>query len=289
MRFQILNKLHRIKELIDTQGKRKILQILRILFLPYHEYYFKSNIGFLIKLDLSKDVDCRFYLNKFETNTILFFKEIINSGDIIFDVGANIGIYSIVAGKKVGINGKVFAFEPAEWAQKRLLDNFKLNKLVNIKIITAGVSDLEGDTLFYLCEDDAYNSLGENPMQKIIKEEMIKVITLDEFCRRENITRVNIIKIDTEGADYLVLKGAKNILSKKSAPIIFCEYNRYTQVNKRFKLKDMLDFLINLDYQVYELKGKKLKFFNAEESSAEELICLKSEHYSRIPLDAMEQ
>lgn len=268
---------------IFQRFKRKT-KILKIKYLKRYEFIFKTGYKFKIKLDVRRDVDKLFYLDSFESSTLQLFSNLITPNNIIVDIGANIGVYSLIALSKYRNETFVYAFEPSDWAYNRLLENITLNSFNNVEIIKKAVSDHVGETEFHMCEDDAYNSLGAKPMKKVISSKYIELTTLDEFCKLKKIKKIDILKIDTEGADYLVLKGGVRILNGIEAPIIFCEYNRYTKADESFELHDMISLLESYQYRVYEINNKMLIPFIPEKSNADEIVCLKDEHLSRIPL-----
>jgi FkbM family methyltransferase len=195
-------------------------------------------------------------------------------GAVVFDVGANIGIYSLLAGKKAGQQGHVYSFEPADLAYQRLNKNIRINKFENISVYKQGVSDKNGTTNFYVCEDDAYNSIGSRPMNKVKEVKNIDITSIDEFCIKNNIRRIDVLKIDTEGADLLVLQGAKSVLTSETPPIIFCEFNKNIKSGFNFSLDDYRDFIISMKYRIYEIKNNMLHEFNPVQSNASEILCI---------------
>ena len=264
----------------------KIIRKMRVLFYKYRikkygEIFVKhTGLGFRIILDASKDVDKRFLLSDFEQDNFQLIKKITKKGWKVIDVGANIGLYALTFAKLIGENeGIVFAFEPSDEAFFRINQNIKLNNFKNIKAYKLGVSNEIGETDFYMTEDDAYNSLGKTPMKRIIEKRNIPIITLDKFIEDNNIDEINILKIDTEGADYLVLRGATKLLENKNPPIILCEYNKITQSGYDYRLDDLIDFLELKGYKIYEIIKKKLVPFNPLTSSSSELVCIKKNHH----------
>jgi len=264
----------------------KIIEKLKLLFYQYrikmHREIFikRTGLGFRIILDTSKAVDKRFLFADFEQENFQLIKKITEKGWKIIDVGANIGLYTLTFAKLIGEKeGIVFAFEPSDEAFFRINQNIKLNNFKNIKLYKLGVSDEIGESEFYITEDDAFNSLGKNPMKKIIEKRNIPTITLDKFIEDNNLDEINILKIDTEGADYLVLRGATKLLDNKNPPIILCEYNKTTQSGYDYRLDDLIDFLELKNYRVYEIIKKKLVPFNSMTSSSSELVCIKENHH----------
>lgn len=137
-------------------------------------------------------------------------KKYLEKGNIVIDVGAHIGYYSTYMARLVGKTGKVYAFEPEPHNFKLLERNVKENKFSNIILENKAVSDHVGKSYLYLNE----KSTGDNRIfysndnrEKIV----VDLITLDEYFK--NIKKkVDLIKIDVQGVDLKVLKGAKKIL-----------------------------------------------------------------------------
>lgn len=214
--------------------------------------------GARFRLNMDKSVDYRFYLGEFERGNLDYFLSHIKPDDVVIDVGANIGIYAILAAKRTGIAGKVIAFEPAEKAFESLRNNISLNRLPNVSAVRLGVSDAKKEMIFNVCEDDAYNSLGSAPMQKATRSVRINTINLDAFAEEMDLGRVDVLKVDTEGAEYLVFKCAEKLL-RKFRPKIFFEFNPYTAPGFDFDQYESINFLRTLGYSFLEfIDGKPL-------------------------------
>lgn len=277
--FRIINLM---KKITYKKFKYKLRYFLAKMLSGYDIKY-TTQYGIKLWLDLKKDVDLFLFLGDFESSNIQIFSTLINEKDTVIDVGANIGIYSILASKKVGELGRIYSFEPSTWARERLEKNIKLNNSKNINISSKGVSNKSGKIDFYICEDDAYNSIGEVPMRPVIKKEVIDVISLDDFCKEYKIEKVDILKVDTEGADYLVMQGAMTILNSVNSPVIFCEVNKNIKKGFNFTIDEYLAFFRNNGYSIYEIEKNtnKLFEFNLTNSNSSEIICLKEHHRKR--------
>lgn len=138
------------------------------------------------------------------------------TGDIVIDVGAAFGFYTILASKKVGQAGKVVAIE----AQPNIFDmlnrNIKLNKLTNIISLTYALYSKKTTLKLY----NTYSVMQERAGQSYIE---VSADTLDNLLSQARIKEVNWIKIDVEGAEYEVLKGATQILSASKSISILVE------------------------------------------------------------------
>jgi FkbM family methyltransferase len=193
---------------------------------------------------------------------------------VVFDIGANIGIYTLAASKIVGSAGRVHSFEPACWPFNQLEKNVRLNNATNIVLNNIGASNRSGVAAFNICEDDAYNSIGAGPMETIVARENITITTLDDYSDRYGVTSVDVIKVDVEGADYWVLLGAERII-KKFSPVIFFEYNRMVR-GFPFTLLDLENYLTDLDYKLHYIHRGKLIEFDRETCKESELIAIRS-------------
>ena len=165
--------------------------------------------------------------SELELKTIL---EFINEGDVIFDIGANIGCFSVPFAKKVGSNGKVYAFEPQKFIFNLLKKNAVCNELNNLQIFNNAIGD--ANTILELNDFDYSQSgnfggitLTENYDNSVCakikgtKKNKIKTLTLNNFL---NLKKCNFLKIDVELMESNVLKGAKEFI-KKFRPIIWVE------------------------------------------------------------------
>jgi len=149
------------------------------------------------------------------------FLSLMRPGMTVFDVGANLGMYSLMAAKRVGPGGKVHAFEPTPRLVRKVEDNAALNGFSNIVINQVAVSDRPATAEFFLCADDDQSSLAAISDSAIT----VRTITLDDYIAEQGIGRVDLVKIDVEGAEVCAFAGARRLLSGPEAPAIFLEIN----------------------------------------------------------------
>ena len=263
--------------------QRKSKKLLRE-YLLRNEFIKKTKYGFSIKLNVSKDVDKHFYWGEFEYELINFLSLILNKCSVFIDIGANIGIYTLLASQQMKNMGKVYAFEPSGWAYDRLLENLRINNFNNVETFKIAVSDITGNLKFHMCDDDAYNSLSDAPMQKVKEVIEIQSVRLENFCEECGIKVVDIIKIDAEGADYRVLKGAENILKSNPSPMIICELNKNILKSLSYTKKDFISFMKSFSYDFYSLSNEFLIKIDLENYDVNELICIKNYHIEKFEL-----
>jgi FkbM family methyltransferase len=141
-------------------------------------------------------------------------------GDIVVDIGAHMGRYTIISSKRVGTNGKVVAIEAHPGNFEMLNRNIKLNQLTNVIPLNYAVYSKETKIKLYLPEEDSgftiYNTIMSNRAGTEDKFVEVNANTLDCLLQLNQIREeeVNWVKIDVEGAEFEVLKGATNVLTK---------------------------------------------------------------------------
>jgi FkbM family methyltransferase len=150
-------------------------------------------------------------------------------GDIVIDIGAHIGLYTIISSKRVGANGKVVAIEADPSNFEMLNSNIKLNQLTNVIPLNYAVHSKETKVKLYLPGGESgftkYNTIMPNWINAQEKFVEVNANTLDYLLQLNEIRQeeVNWIKIDVEGAEFEVLKGATNVLSKSKDIAILME------------------------------------------------------------------
>jgi len=184
------------------------------------------------------------------------FRNSIKKGDIVVDVGASIGYFTLIAAKIVGDTGKVFAFEPDSNNFKILKKNVEINKYYNVILEQKAVSDVNGKINLFSSDGIGFHStINPHITTPSIPIESIK---LDQYFRNLNlIDKINFIKIDVEGAEFRVLNGMNMILKQSKNVKILTEFMRYFLIQVGVNPKDMLDLLINNGFKISYLHDVK--------------------------------
>ena len=206
------------------------------------------------------------YVGMFLINTGIFEPEEtklllseLNSGSVVFDIGANIGYYSIVSASKQGVS--VYSFEPDKDSFDLLKSNISLNGLTSVTPVPLALGAQKGKIPFTVNTEHRGKS-GISANGDFDYE--VDVLPLDEYCRLNNIKEIDVIKLDVEGLEIDVLTGAKNTIQASPNLKLFVELNPESLrlVNKN--VNDFLSVLADLDLVpskiIDETRSKTLDF-----------------------------
>ncbi len=184
--------------------------------------------SFKMALNVNEYTQCNYYFS-FPSESLIDLIKL--GGDTFIDIGANVGFFSLYASKKFK---NVIAFEPTQASIELLKNNFKMNNIENLSLHELALSDASGKSIFYENPfNQGGNSLeefGDNQLKKINDDWPVydvEVLRLDDLNLNENknLKEIDLIKIDVEGHEAKVLKGARNLL-KEHEPMIFAEVGR---------------------------------------------------------------
>lgn len=185
-------------------------------------YMAKLRFGGSMLVDLTQVVQFEiFYLGDWEQNVVRALQRFVRPGDIVLDLGANVGFFTILLAKCVGSGGHVFAFEPFPANRRRLEENIRLNNLTNVTVEAFAITDHSGTLeVRHPDADGTINFSLASPGHSLLT---VSTITLDEYITLRRLDRVDLIKIDIEGAEVMALRGAKKLLGSSRAPVLCCE------------------------------------------------------------------
>jgi len=180
----------------------------------------------------------------------------MNDCSYFFDIGANIGWYSINIAKNFN-NVKIFAFEPIPSTFAYLKKNVELNKIQNTILFNFGFSDIEDNLIFYYYPEGSVNaSLMNLSKREDVKEIYCEVKTIDNFIQEEKL-KIDFIKCDVEGAELFVFKGGLKTIGRDN-PIIFTELLRKWSSKFKYHPNDVVKMLKNIGYKCFVIDDENL-------------------------------
>jgi FkbM family methyltransferase len=191
----------------------------------------------------------RLVQGSFEQAEIETLTEAARPGTVAIDAGAHVGVFTIPLARAVGTAGAAWAIEPLPENVRRLRANLRANGLHNVTVLAAAASDVDGQVAFEVAGDSAYGSTRE-VLSGWGTAEVIQVsaVRLDTEWRRHGMPRVSVIKIDVEGAELRVLRGAENLLRALRPQLLI-------EVPDPDELEQIMRYLSSFDYERLETPG----------------------------------
>lgn len=238
------------------------------LLFEYSEFLADSEIASLEILPdnivaVTRQNGIRLYLDRFDSRfipiEIMNFKhfdpaerplleEMAKRSKTILDIGGNIGWYSLNF-SRWSPDAKVYAFEPIPRTYDYFVRHMSLNSIENVIPNNCAVSDAEGEKEFYWTELETGSASMKNIQdRKNINKVKCKVVTVDDYCARNNIEDIDFIKCDIEGSELFAFRGARSML-EKSRPMVFTEMLRKWSAKFGYHPNDIMDIFDNLGYQ----------------------------------------
>ncbi|MCB0744927.1 MAG: FkbM family methyltransferase, partial [Ignavibacteriae bacterium] len=195
----------------------------------------------------------------FEKAEIDYVSSNLKEGDIFIDVGANIGLFSLIASKIVGEEGKVICFEPSPITYFRLKENVDLNGFKNIDCRNIGLSDAPKELTFYISNKgyDAWNSFAPSQDDKLNDKIKVPVSTLEIQLNTINKELIRLVKIDVEGWEKFVLNGGSQFFVDYK-PIVMVEFTEENTFNAGYSVYDIYDIMQNWGYVWYRIVNGKM-------------------------------
>lgn len=240
------------------RGKFKILNSIYFRYIaPKQKTSLVSSLSYGIRmnLDISEFLQAHLFLyGSYELPSVRFIRRVIAPGDVVADVGAQIGYITLaMATFDVG-KITVHAFEPEPLNIQRLRDNIALNPGVDVRIVEKAVSDANGAIRLYLSKDHNAGTHSTISGGTNVSEEFVEIpaVTLDHYVREQGISALRLIKIDVEGGEYEVIKGASETLTTLR-PIVLMELSDALQETRGFSTVEFKKLMKQFGYSAFTI------------------------------------
>jgi FkbM family methyltransferase len=193
------------------------------------------------------------FYDGFENTESSFVERFLRPGMIALDIGAHHGYYTLLASRKVGPTGLVLAVEPSPRERKRLRLHLQINRCKNVRIEVRALGEAEGTASLYLVQgtETGCNSLRRPDVDQRTESVTVQVECLDRVLQDHQIERVDFIKMDVEGAELSVLKGAQELLNRRPRPVILSEVQDIRSRPWGYLARDVVRYLASLNYDWY--------------------------------------
>lgn len=221
----------------------------------------------------------------FERTESRFVETFLRPGMTVLDIGAHHGFYTLLASHKVGPRGRVIAFEPSPRERKFLLRHLSLNRCKNVSVesFALGSQEVEADFFLVEGEETGCNSLRPPNVNEATRALGVLVRRLDDCLQRQGIQHVDFIKMDVEGAELEVLRGATELLRRRPRPVILCEAENIRTQPWGYRPSEIIVFLRRFNYLWFQpLPDRKLKAIPDEQDEFDG-------NFVGVPEERMEQ
>lgn len=187
-------------------------------------------------------------------------RRFIKPTDLCFDIGANIGYYTLMLASVVK---EVHAFEPVPLSCHLLMSNVVINGITNVIVNRYAVGDLTGESVFNIAADSGYCGFRDTKIVRCANSMRVSAIRLDDYCASHNISRIDFLKVDVEGAESLVLDGAHETL--KSGPrFMMIELADCVQEKYHSSVDDIVKTVASYGYKPFIPINGNLRAFRCE-------------------------
>ena len=245
-------------QLVCPRTKRRIVHS----FLPNYEMLVFAN----------EDVGRQIWLfGNYEADETRFFVEQIRPTDVCFDVGGNVGYFSLLM-SRLASDGSVHVFEPIPINAALIAANAALNGFENLHLTNAAVGDHEGSVHFSVSVDSAYSSMHATGRLAEEKSIHVPMITLDDYLSATSLNRIDVMKVDVEGAEDLVVRGGSGFLGdlNRRPRIVLMELFDGNLSSFDASVSSVIERMVSFGYQPHVLKagGRRLEPYDLLKHSA---------------------
>ena len=190
-----------------------------------------------------------------DAGDLRFLWRVLRPGDTFLDIGAYHGVYSVVAGKSVTNRGRVIAFEPSPRDRRRLTLHLRWNGIRCARVEPFAVSSTASETSFFqvVSGDPTRNGLKPPASQDSVAKITVKAISLDQYVAETGLERVDVMKLDVEGGELEVLRGAAGMF-ERFRPILICEVLDQTTLVWGYNAREIVSLLAGAGYQWFECR-----------------------------------
>ena len=187
----------------------------------------------------------------FENTERSFVERFRRPGMAVLDIGAHHGFYTLLASRKVGPQGRVLAVEASPREREKLELHLRINSCTNVQVENRALAELEGDAEFYVVNGSqtGCNSLRRPDVSEAAQAIPVRLARLDTVLRERQIEKVDFIKLDVEGAELSVLRGAPELLKNRPRPVILAEVQNIRTRPWGYEASEIIQCLAVNDYR----------------------------------------
>jgi FkbM family methyltransferase len=241
----------------------------RLIWKRYHDEQIARPVavawcrGLRLRLRLGNDIGWSVFIGgAYEPNELVFLAATLQPGMTFVDVGANEGLYTLLAAVQVGNGGRVFALEPSSREVERLRANIDVNRLRNVEVFQLALYDRAGSAPLTRASfgHEGQNVIGNripNAAVATAGAETVRLETLDAFVAARSLDRLDLVKLDAEGCEARIVEGGRSTM-QRFRPILLIEIAPEHLAAQGSSVDHLLELLAELDYRVSVFGGDGL-------------------------------
>ncbi len=222
----------------------------------------------------------------FENIECSFVDRFLAPGMTVLDIGSHHGFYTLMASRKVGLQGKVIAVEASPRERERLRLHLRINRCKNVTVESRALGEAKGIAELYLVSggETGCNSLRPPDVARPTKCVSVSVEPLDRVLEEHEIDRVDFIKLDVEGAELSVLKGARNLLDRRPRPLILVEVEDIRTQPWGYPAREIIRYLTSLDYRWFRpIQNGRIEEIDSEQLEYDgNFVAVPNEELARV-------
>jgi FkbM family methyltransferase len=231
---------------------------------PNRRFIFNKYLGNIsVNIDTVYPIEREMLTGCYDLETAAIIERFVKLGDVCIDIGANVGAISFALAKKVGAHGKVYSFEPGGFLFGRLVDNIRLNPGYEKIICPFKVGFSDKKEARFWNEDKQNRGNASFLFLDSNQDERVELISFDHLISEQNLDRLDFVKIDVEGMEYEVIKGAVETI-RKYKPILwyetgFFDKGFWAEILREEKVVLATENLLSgMGYKFYKLDAERI-------------------------------
>ncbi len=252
--LQLMAKFFRQMNLLNptSHGRHHVTELAKRFRIMPTDGIFHVAPGVTMRLQMKDYIERSIYFDSFEFTCRRVLMSFLKSGYVFVDIGANVGYYSLLANKRVGDSGRVLSFEANPVTAKKMRENMQLSGAEQVELFEIALSDKDTEVQIFCPKDETHGFASmRNQGWREADSYFVPSKRLDDILP-EGLTRLDLIKIDVEGAELLVFSGSAETI-KKYKPAILLELNKEAAENFGYDTLEIVKLLISYN-QSYRIK-----------------------------------
>jgi len=196
-------------------------------------------------------------VGEFENPELKFVRRFVRPGMTVLDIGAHHGFYTLLSSRLVGSGGRVIAFEPSPRERSALRLHVWLNRCRNVSVHGLALGSEMSQASLYVVQgiESGCNSLRPPVALGGTSPVLVTIMPLDAWLTEQRIGQVDFIKLDVEGGELEVLKGAASLLTRAPRPVVLAEVQDMRTQAWGFRAKDTIEYLSAKNYTWFSIRG----------------------------------